>query len=240
MSQYPSHSHDPANVNVTAAVGVPTDRVRWGPIIAGLFAAISTLVVLAVLGAAVAGTAYDPGDSARSFGIGAGIWGAISALLAFFIGGWLAARSAAVRGHGAGLLNGAMVWVATIPLMMIVGSMIASRAASAVGTAAQTASNAAVAASNRPDLTDQAQPAAARINSTTQQVANQVNNAVQQAKDPANQEKAADATAKTAWGTLVAMLLGLGAAAIGGHLGGGTASHRHTHVDVDPNRTDNR
>src|SRR4051812_39198023 len=135
MSQYPSHSHDPASLNVTTAVGVPTDRVRWGPIIAGLFAAISTLVVLAVLGAAVAGTAYDPGDSARSFGIGAGIWGAISALLAFFISGWLAARSAAVRGHGAGLLNGAMVWVATIPLMMIVGSMIAGRAAAAAGQA---------------------------------------------------------------------------------------------------------
>jgi hypothetical protein len=122
--------------------------------------------------------------------------------------------------------------------------MLASRAASAVGTAAQTAtqaaSGAAVAASNRPDLTDQAQTASARINATTQQAADKVNHAVQEVKKPENQEKAADATAKTAWGTLIAMLLGLAAAAIGGHLGGSRHDHHHARADIDTSHRDNR
>src|SRR3954447_15379623 len=112
MSQYSA-----PDVNVSATAVTPTDRVRWGSIIAGLFAALSTLAVLTVLGIAVAGSAYDPGDSARAFGIGAGIWSAVSALIAFFIGGWLASRSAAVRSEGSGVLNGAMVWVVAIPLI---------------------------------------------------------------------------------------------------------------------------
>ncbi|MEZ0266637.1 MAG: hypothetical protein ACAI43_18055, partial [Phycisphaerae bacterium] len=111
MSQYstPSSGYTTVgspNVNVAAVAASPTDRVRWGPIIAGLFAALSTLAVLGVLGIAVGASAYDPGDSARNFGIGAGIWGAVSALLAFFIGGWLAARAAAVKGTSNGVLNG--------------------------------------------------------------------------------------------------------------------------------------
>jgi hypothetical protein len=233
-SNYGNAADPAATLNVTTAVGVPTDRVRWGPIIAGLFAAISTLAVLAVLGAAVAGTAYDPGDSARAFGIGAGIWGAISALIAFFVGGWLSGRSAAARGHGASTLNGAMVWVTTIPLMMIVGAMVAGNAASAVGQAVQTATQAtataangaAVATSNRPDLADQARTASAKVGDAAQQAKDQAQQAVQKATRPENQEKAADATAKGAWGTLIAMLLGLAAAAIGGYLGGGAHNRR--------------
>lgn len=226
MSQYPA-----PDVNITAANITPTDRVRWGPILAGLFAALSTLAVLSILGIAIAGSAYDPGDNPRNFGIGAGVWGAVSALLAFFIGGWLAARSAAVRGHNAGVLNGAMVWVVTIPLMlyMLMGGVGAlfRTTGQAVSTGVQAASNAAgqVANSNNSQqLEDRAQTAGAKIQATTQNVANQITSAV---SNPDNQEKAANATAKTAWGTLVSLLLGLAAAAFGGHVGSRTPTHPH-------------
>jgi len=151
MTSYPVSE---PNVNINAAIATPTDRVRWGPIIAGLFAALSTLAVLTVLGVAVAGSTYDPGDSARAFGIGAGIWSTISALIAFFIGGWLASRSAAVRSEGSGLLNGAMVWVVAIPLMlyMIMGGVgsLFHAAGSAAATGAQVASNTASVACGVP------------------------------------------------------------------------------------------
>ena len=58
------------------------DLVRWGPVIAGLFAALATLASLTVLGLAIGLSSYTAGDQASSFGIGAGIWGAISALIA--------------------------------------------------------------------------------------------------------------------------------------------------------------
>src|SRR3954467_6992189 len=141
MSQYSSPDVGGTRVDVTAVS--PTDRIRWGPIIAGLFAALKTLAVMAVLGVAVAGSTYDPGDSARAFGIGAGVWSAVSALLAFFVGGWLASRTAAVRGD-TGVLNGTMVWVVAIPLMlyMIMGGVGAlfRTTAGAVNTGVQAAS----------------------------------------------------------------------------------------------------
>jgi hypothetical protein len=219
MSQMPIRE---PNVNITTAVATPTDRVRWGPIIAGLFAALSTLAVLAVLGVAVAGSTYDPGDSARAFGIGAGIWSAISALIAFFVGGWLASRSAAVRSEGSGVLNGAMVWVVAVPLMlyMIIGG-VGGLLGSAASTAGSTAAAGANAAAQQPDIQDRAQTASAKIQAATQQVTEQI-------KQPENQRAAARGTAKTAWGTLVSLLLGLAAAAFGGWVGSGM-KHDNTH-----------
>lgn len=224
MSQY----SNPSSVHVAAIAGAPTDRVRWGPIVAGLFAAMTTLAVLGVLGVAVAGSAYDPGDNARNYGIGAGVWGAVSALLAFFIGGWLAARAAAVKGTSNGVMNGAMVWVVAIPLMLYVlmggiGSLFrgaASAANSGVQAASNVGSGAAQQAAGDPAtqqrIEDQARTAGARIQADAQQTADQVKQAVQ---NPENQKRAAEATAKGAWGTLVSMLLGLGAAAVGGLVG---------------------
>ena len=69
--------------SVLARSGISMDRVRWGPVVAGLFVALATLAVLATLGVAVGFSAADRNDSASTFGIGAGIWGAASALVAF-------------------------------------------------------------------------------------------------------------------------------------------------------------
>ena len=216
-------------IDVNTAVVTPTDRVRWGPIIAGLFAALSTLALLSVLGVAVAGSAYDPGDSARAFGIGAGIWGIISFLIAFGIGGWLAARAAAVRGANNGLLNGAMVWAVAIPVMLY---LVAGAGMRAAQTAAQTAAQAGTQAMVQRSDDDQAMTASAQIDgrgnaqgqgqdmaTQVQSSASDVANRASAAATPENQERAADATARTAWSTLISMLLALGAAALGGYLG---------------------
>ena len=229
---------DGGGMSLTASTVTPTDRVRWGPIVAGLFAALSTLVVMSVLGAAVAGSTFDPGDRARTYGMGAGVWGAVSMLLAFLIGGWLAARSAAVRGHGNGVLNGAMVWVVAIPLMLYMISAAVGAAGRAAGAAAQTGALATNAAAQTDQSTvDQAVPASVR--QEADQAMNQVQGAIsqatqvepgavaQQATDPATQERVADGVARSAWGTLAALLLSLGAAAAGGYLGARTADRVH-------------
>ena len=223
--------------DVDMAVVTPTDRVRWGPIVAGLFAALSTLAVLSVLGLAIGASAFDPGDRASSFGIGAGIWGAISALLAFGVGGWTAARTAAVGGRANGLLNGTMVWVVAIPLLLYllssgIGSLLGSAgqaAATAAQVAAPAAGQAANQAANNPALqaTVQAgaQDAQAAVQATAQAVQQQIAN-------PANQAAAADAVKKGAWGTLASLLLGLAAAALGGSLGARKHDDRQTVTSV--------
>ena len=59
------------------------------PVSTALFAALATLIGLGVLGIAIGLSSFDANNVTRSLGIGAGIWGAISALLAFLVGGWI-------------------------------------------------------------------------------------------------------------------------------------------------------
>jgi len=205
-----------APTTATATVVTPTDRVRWGPVIAGLLTALSTLVVLSVLGAAITASTYDGDDTARNYGIRAGLWGAISALIAFALGGWVAARTAAVRGRNNGVLNGAMVWVAAVPLLVYMVGTGISAAARAANSVAQTASQTAAAAAETP----QGQDAAERQGEQVRQRVNEmVNQGQARANDPATRERAADAARKTAWGTLVSLILALGASTLGGWMG---------------------
>ena len=117
---------------VVVSAGVPTDRVRWGPILAGTFAALTAFAVLNVLGAAIGLSAADHVDDPRKYAVGAGIWGIITLLLSFGFGGWVAGRSSAVRGGDNGLLNGFMVAAVGIPVLLFVmgsASAMAARAA---------------------------------------------------------------------------------------------------------------
>lgn len=218
------------DVHTNIAIATPKDSVRWGPIFAGLVTALSTLVLLSVLGVAVAGSSFDPGDRLQTFGQAAGWWGGISALVAFFCGGLISARTAAVRGTGNGVFQGAMVWLVAIPLLMYLISGVVSSAARTAGAMANTAAQSAAAAANTPQgqqAANQAQgqlPSSDQVQQQAQQTAQQAQQAVQ---DPQNQKKAADATAKTAWGTLVSMLLGLAAAAVGGLVGARSMDRHH-------------
>ncbi len=212
-------------------VVTPTDRVRWGPIIAGLFAALSTLAVMSVLGLALGASAFDPGDRAINFGIGAGIWGAVSALLAFLVGGFTAARTAAVGGRNNGLLNGTMVWVVAIPLLLYA---LTSGIGLLVGTAGRAAATAAqVAAPAAGQLADNAgaqASAAAAAGGAAQAAEGVASAAAVAATDPANQAAAADAVRNGAWGALGTLLLSLGAAAGGGAVGARRVDERRAVV----------
>jgi hypothetical protein len=98
------------------------DRVQWGPILAGLATTIGSMVLLTVLGIALGASAMDrnlPGEDLDTWGA---IWGIGSAILAFFLGGLVAAKSAAVGGQGTGMLNGLMVGMAAIALTLILAA----------------------------------------------------------------------------------------------------------------------
>ena len=199
------------------------DLVRWGPVIAGLFAALATLATLTVLGLAIGLSSYNVGDQASNFGIGAGIWGAITALIAFGVGGWLAACTAATRGNGSGILNGAMVWFVAVPLLVyLLGSGIGALARTA-GNVAETAASAAApiagqvagAAANDPALQATAavgaQGAGQAVQATAQAIADQVT--------PQQVEAAASTAGTAAWSTLFSLGLAAAAAIGGGYLG---------------------
>lgn len=94
------------------------NRVQFGPIIAGVLTAIATMLILTVLGLAIGASALEPREVGEGLGIAAAIWGILSALIAFFLGGWVAAKTAAVSGSGSGLINGLMVGAAILALVL--------------------------------------------------------------------------------------------------------------------------
>src|SRR4051812_31164139 len=77
------------DVNATIT---PTDRVRWAAILAGLFTVLAALVFFTVLGLALGLSTFDA-NNPRGFAIGAGIYGIISALISFALGGFIAAKT---------------------------------------------------------------------------------------------------------------------------------------------------
>ena len=215
----------------------PTDRVRWGPILGGLFTVLASLVFFTVLGLALGLQTFDA-NNPRSFGIGAGIYGIIAGLISFALGGFVAAKTAAVTGVGNAILQSGMVWIVTIALIVnFIGTgvgTILNVAGSAVGTVADVASNvagdAAGAIASDPNLQATAQTgiegAAPDLQATAAALPGEVQGAVEDIT-PAQVEQAADDVANAAWWAL----LGLGVTAAAA-LGGGLMGTRRNSVDI--------
>jgi hypothetical protein len=162
------------------------NRVQWGPILAGTLSALGSLLLLTILGLAIGASAVEPGADVTEWGTGAGIWGGISVLAALFIGGWVAAKTAAVGGPFAGIMNGLMAALATVVGLLVAASLGLDNALGFLGGNL----------SNLANFTNEA-TAGGEVTSSG----------------------AFDDIERGAWGTLLALVLGFGAAAFGGYLG---------------------
>lgn len=205
------HEGDGGSMEIPAALNLSRDQVRWGPIVAGLVTALTTMLLLNLLGIALGLTAVDAAGTAQrgaapeGAGTMAAIWAGISAIIGFFSGGWVAGKTAAVFSRGAGAFNGAMVFLLAVPVTLWLAS---------AGLGALLGSLGSFAGAMNIDPA-QAQNAAQSAFGQAQQAAgdasrSEVTNAAQTAKTVA---------ASGAWGALIASLLGLGAATLGGSIG---------------------
>lgn len=166
------------------------DRIRWGPIIAGIVTAIAIQLVLSALGAAIGLTASAAGSEAADVGIGVGIWAIISLLISLFIGGWIAAACSGPMNSKTALLQGLVFWATTLA----VGSWLLTTGVSGIFG---------IIASNAGEVINQVNPNNVNVpNVETQQL-----------------ESVAAGSAKAAWTFLFGSLLGLVAALIGSKVG---------------------
>lgn len=196
-------------VEIPRAYNLDHDRVRWGPIFAGFVTALTTLLLLSLFGLAFGLTVADTtapavragGVAPSGSGTGAAIWGGVSALIAFGLGGLVAGQTAAVFARRWGALNGMLVFFLAVPFTLwlagqglgtVLGTL--GNYSAALGISAGTAQNLAGAAVNQ---------------------AGQVAASVQ----PVDVARAAENARNAAWGTLLAMGLGIGASALGGAMG---------------------
>src|SRR5919204_44489 len=142
------------------------DRVHWGPIVAGLLTALTTLLMLSLLGLAIglttvnAGTAAAQGGPPSDAGRNSAIWAGISGVLSFLLGGYVAGRTAALFNRGWGALNGALVFMLAVPLILWLASQ-------GLGTVLGSLGNLSSALGSNPDAAqaaaDQARAAAQNV-----------------------------------------------------------------------------
>lgn len=104
-------------------------RLSWGAIFAGLFVAIGLHLVLSLLGVAIGLTAWSPSTSAGAdagdVATGVGIWAAIAALIALFVGGATTGRLAGILNRKDGMLHGVVLWALTtvVTLWLIISGV---------------------------------------------------------------------------------------------------------------------
>lgn len=181
------------------------NRVQFGPIVAGVLTAIATLLILTVLGLAIGASALEPRDVGEGIGAAAAIWGIVSALIAFFLGGWVAAKTAAVAGAGSGMINGLMVGAA---ILVIILWLTGSGVSAIVGTIGSNIGDITTVVQEETGSTEQAAQEAEEVQADVEEQVDQI--------DPAS---AFDTAKDAAWGTLAGLVLPLVAAGAGGLLG---------------------
>jgi hypothetical protein len=148
------------------------NRVSWAAVLAGVVAMLVTQLILNMLGIGVGAATLDPGTgdnpSVRSVSIGAGIWYALSGIIASFVGGYAAGRLCGRPKESTAGWHGLTAWaLTTLVIFYLLTSTLGSVAgglysglSSAVGglgrtatTTAQTAMGAAA-----PALSQAADP----------------------------------------------------------------------------------
>jgi hypothetical protein len=169
------------------------DRIQWGPVVAGVATTIATLLALTVLGLAVGLTVFDPTAAGEDVGTAAAIWAAASAVIAFFVGGWIAGTSVALLADQNGALNGFMVGAAALALLLILAASGAGNLLGGIGA-----------------NIDEIARVGAQLGIDPTATAQEAQTQAQQIYDDAQ---------AGAWATFLAIGLGLGAAAIGGLVG---------------------
>jgi hypothetical protein len=190
------------------------DRVRWGPIFAGIVVAIATQLILSALGVAIGLSARADGSDPNSVGWGIGIWSIISLLIALFLGSWVAANTCSPMNSKTALLHGLILWATTLAIS---AWLLASGVTGAFG----------VLASNAGELLNQVQqPGGVDLPNQPPNLA------------PNQARELAGYSARAAWSFIIGSLLGLAASLIGASVGARKSRVVRT-TTVPPHRPDN-
>lgn len=207
------------------------DRVSWGALFAGFFFGFGIWLLLLALGAGVGFAAFDPRDLQQwqGLGIGFGIWGVISGIVAMFLAGWLAARLSISASKLGGMLHGAALWGFMLVAGLWIATMAVARTASTAASAAGGAAEAAGQAAQDPQLRQEAQQQAGEAKQAIQGLAD---------KAQQSQDEVAGAAKKAgtvgAWAFFLYGLLTLAAAMLGGRAGVPHDRHLAAREEVAP------
>jgi len=111
-------------VREVIGAAAPASLVEWAPIWGGMFVSLGVLFLLSSLGVAF------------GFGSGteAGIWGAVSLIIGFFVGGWFTGRTMSIIDSTAAWAHGLLTWAVTIVLTLVFAVVAAITGISALAS----------------------------------------------------------------------------------------------------------
>lgn len=92
-------------------------RVSWGAIFAGAATALTTYLILTMLGMAL-GLTISPRVADQQLGIGALVWAAVTLILCLFLGGWVSSQLTVGENRTEAAFYGLLVW-GTVFLFML-------------------------------------------------------------------------------------------------------------------------
>jgi hypothetical protein len=104
--------------------------VRWGGVTSGFVVALGIILLLTTLGLAIGITTLNDPRATTDYiepglGIGASLWGAITLLLAFFLGGMVSTRVTDRPDRGGAFMHGTVVWaLVSVFLIWLLGQGI--------------------------------------------------------------------------------------------------------------------
>jgi len=104
------------------------DRVRWGPIWAGLVVALSTYLLIQLVLIAV--DAVDIADPST----GDAVWSALAAVVGFFIGGVVVGATSLWRGVDDGILHGVVLWGTGLVALLVMSAVAGGVALGSIDT----------------------------------------------------------------------------------------------------------
>lgn len=113
------------------ARSVMINNVSWGAIFAGAVIALAVQIILNMVGIGIGAATLDPGagdnPTAGAFGIGAGLWFAVSAIIAALAGGVAAGRLSGKPKESTAAWHGLTAWaVSTMFVIYLIGSSAGS------------------------------------------------------------------------------------------------------------------
>jgi hypothetical protein len=207
-------------------------RISWGAIFAGVFTALSLLVLLTLLGTALGLTWSEHPTGGQYLASGAAIWAAITGLLSLFVGGFVTSQFTVGENKAEAVLYGVILW--GLMFACVAGISFAG-ARFAVGGVLGTANVVTNAAGGNWEQ-------AARDAGITQDQINQMR-ARMPAVVPVDANASRDAATRAAWWSLLGAVLSMIAAICGTLAGSGPTPYlrgllvRRTVVTTTPSNT---
>ena len=116
---------------------VMINRISWGAVLAGVAIALVSQLILNLIGVSIGAASIDPGSnanpSASDVSLGAGIWWALSGIVAAALGGFAAGRLSGEPKESSAGWHGLTSWALTT---LVIVYLISSAAGALVGGAA--------------------------------------------------------------------------------------------------------